>query len=103
MSSRKDKVLRHLSPWDPDCRQPDNEATPFQTADSLQRIIDLYSVAYESFGVKVSALKAKIMIQHEPRPNSPSTNITINGQLIEVLILLGVSFRKSLHEKDVEN
>ena len=85
----------------------DDNATPTQTADDLQRTADSYNAAYELFGMQVNSDKTKALIQSPPGQNLPNSNITVNGQPLEEVdhfsYLGSILSKTPTCEKEIEN
>ncbi|XP_076062421.1 uncharacterized protein LOC143037754 [Oratosquilla oratoria] len=61
----------------------DDNATPGQTAQDLQRTADIYNTAYERFGMHVNTEKTKALIQHPPGQILGNADVTINEHRLE--------------------
>ena len=61
----------------------DDNATPSQTADSLQITANVYNTTYERFGMQVNTEKTKALVQYPPGQVLPNANIIINNQPLE--------------------
>ena len=85
----------------------DDNATPSQTADELQRTANLYNTAYERFGMQVNTDKTKVLIQPPPGQTLPNINIIINAQPLEEVdhfsYLGSILSKTPTCKKDVEN
>ena len=85
----------------------DDNATPSQTADDLQRTANAYNAAYERFGMQVNTDKTKALIQHPPGQVLPNMNTTIDNQPLEEVdqfpYLGSILTSNPTCKKDVEN
>ncbi|KAK3886377.1 hypothetical protein Pcinc_009480 [Petrolisthes cinctipes] len=84
----------------------DNNATPGQTAEDLQRTATTYNTVYERFGMQVNTDKTKALIQHPPCQIHPKIYTTINEHTLEVdqfSYLGSILTSTPTCKKDVEN
>ncbi|KAK3889203.1 hypothetical protein Pcinc_006774 [Petrolisthes cinctipes] len=85
----------------------DDNATPGQTAEDLQRTATTYNTVYERFGMQVNTDKTKALIQHPPGQILPNINTTINEHTLEEVeqfsYLGSILTSTPTCKKDVEN
>ncbi|KAK3882952.1 hypothetical protein Pcinc_012706 [Petrolisthes cinctipes] len=85
----------------------DDNATPGQTAEDLQRTATTYNTVYERFGMQVNTDKTKALIQHPPGQILPNINTTINEHTLEDVeqfsYLGSILSSTPTCKKDVEN
>ncbi|KAK3895118.1 hypothetical protein Pcinc_001133 [Petrolisthes cinctipes] len=94
-------------PQTPDLPTADDNATPGQTAEDLQRTATTYNTIYERFGMQVNTDKTKALIQHPPGQILPNINTTINEHTLEEVeqfsYLGSILTSTPTCKKDVEN
>ncbi|KAK3869746.1 hypothetical protein Pcinc_024974 [Petrolisthes cinctipes] len=85
----------------------DDNATPGQTAEDLQRTATTYNTVYERFGMQMNTDKTKALIQHPPGQILPNINTTINEHTLEEVeqfsYLGSILTSTPTCKKDVEN